>query len=98
MAVTDGLHGIALRPARDPAAPLLTAVQETHLKMFRASGMFERGTNLKAWRFTISYSAPRNRMRGHVREVARSSSCRESRFARSSGSARPLGPRSAALQ
>jgi RNA polymerase sigma-70 factor (ECF subfamily) len=39
-------------------------VQETYLKAFRAAGQFERGTNLKAWLFTILYNTFRN-MRRH---------------------------------
>ena len=39
-------------------------VQETYLKAFRASKQFERGTNLKAWLFTILHNTYRN-MRRH---------------------------------
>ena len=39
-------------------------VQETYLKAFRASTQFERGTNLKAWLFTILHNTFRN-MRRH---------------------------------
>jgi RNA polymerase sigma-70 factor, ECF subfamily len=40
-------------------------VQETYLKAFRASDQFERGTNLKAWLFTILHNTFRN-MRRHA--------------------------------
>ena len=39
-------------------------VQETYLKAFRASKQFERGSNLKAWLFTILHNTYRN-MRRH---------------------------------
>ena len=39
-------------------------MQDTYLKAFRSSGQFARGTNLKAWLFTILYNTFRN-MRRH---------------------------------
>ena len=39
-------------------------MQETYLKAFRASRQFQRGTNLKAWLFTILHNTFRN-MRRH---------------------------------
>src|SRR5690606_4709219 len=38
--------------------------QETYLKAFRAADQFQRGTNLKAWLFTILHNTYRN-MRRH---------------------------------
>src|SRR4030095_4960283 len=59
----DGLYGTALRLTRrtQDAEDL---VQETYLKAFRAASQFERGTNLKAWLFTILHNTFRN-MRRH---------------------------------
>jgi RNA polymerase sigma-70 factor (ECF subfamily) len=59
----DGLYGTALRLTRrvQDAEDL---VQDTYLKAFRAAGQFERGTNLKAWLFTILHNTFRN-MRRH---------------------------------
>jgi RNA polymerase sigma-70 factor (ECF subfamily) len=59
----DSLYGTALRLTRraDEAEDL---VQDTYLKAFRASQQFERGTNLKAWLFTILHNTFRN-MRRH---------------------------------
>jgi RNA polymerase sigma-70 factor (ECF subfamily) len=59
----DGLYGTALRLTRrkQDAEDL---VQDTFLKAFRASGQFERGTNLKAWLYTILHNTFRN-MRRH---------------------------------
>lgn len=59
----DSLYGTALRlTRRAPDAEDL--VQETYLKAFRASEQFQRGTNLKAWLFTILHNTFRN-MRRH---------------------------------
>ena len=42
-------------------------MQETYLKAFRAAEQFERGTNLKAWLFTILHNTFRNMRRHDVR-------------------------------
>ncbi|HXW04571.1 MAG TPA: sigma-70 family RNA polymerase sigma factor [Vicinamibacterales bacterium] len=59
----DGLYGTALRLTRrtQDAEDL---VQDTYLKAFRARHQFERGTNLKAWLYTILHNTFRN-MRRH---------------------------------
>src|SRR3954449_6767601 len=62
----DSLYGTALRLTRRPA-DAEDLVQETYLKAFRASGQFERGTNLKAWLFTILHNTFRNLRRHDVR-------------------------------
>ena len=59
----DSLYGTALRLTRRPA-DAEDLVQDTYLKAFRASHQFERGTNLKAWLFTILHNTFRN-MRRH---------------------------------
>ena len=59
----DSLYGTALRLTRRPA-DAEDLVQETYLKAFRARHQFERGTNLKAWLFTILHNTFRN-MRRH---------------------------------
>jgi RNA polymerase sigma-70 factor (ECF subfamily) len=59
----DGLYGTALRLTRK-AQDAEDLVQDTYLKAFRASRQFERGTNLKAWLFTILHNTFRN-MRRH---------------------------------
>ena len=59
----DSLYGTALRLTRRPA-DAEDLVQDTYLKAFRASAQFERGTNLKAWLFTILHNTFRN-MRRH---------------------------------
>jgi RNA polymerase sigma-70 factor, ECF subfamily len=58
----DSLYGTALRlTRRGPDADDL--VQDTYLKAFRSSSQFQRGTNLKAWLFTILYNTFRNMRR-----------------------------------
>jgi RNA polymerase sigma-70 factor (ECF subfamily) len=59
----DGLYGTALRLTRK-AQDAEDLVQDTYLKAFRAARQFERGTNLKAWLFTILHNTFRN-MRRH---------------------------------
>jgi RNA polymerase sigma-70 factor (ECF subfamily) len=59
----DSLYGTALRlTRRGPDAEDL--VQDTYLKAFRSASQFQRGTNLKAWLFTILHNTFRN-MRRH---------------------------------
>jgi RNA polymerase sigma-70 factor (ECF subfamily) len=55
----DALYGTALRLTRRPQ-DAEDLVQDTYLKAFRASRQFERGTNLKAWLFTILHNTFRN--------------------------------------
>src|SRR5262245_55514732 len=62
----DSLYGMALRLTRRPQ-DAEDLVQDTYLKAFRAAGQFERGTNLKAWLFTILHNTFRNRLRSDGR-------------------------------
>jgi RNA polymerase sigma-70 factor (ECF subfamily) len=62
----DSLYGTALRLTRRPQ-DAEDLVQDTYLKAFRASHQFERGTNLKAWLFTILHNTFRNTRRHLVR-------------------------------
>jgi RNA polymerase sigma-70 factor, ECF subfamily len=59
----DSLYGTAMRLTRRPA-DAEDLVQDTYLKAFRSSAQFQRGTNLKAWLFTILHNTFRN-MRRH---------------------------------
>ena len=63
MSYIDALYGTALRLTRRPQ-DAEDLVQDTYLKAFRASKQFQRGTNLKAWLFTILHNTFRN-MRRH---------------------------------
>ena len=66
LSYVDSLYGTALRLTRRPQ-DAEDLVQETYLKAFRASAQFERGTNLKAWLFTILHNTFRNMRRHDVR-------------------------------
>jgi len=63
LSYVDSLYGTALRLTRRPA-DAEDLVQDTYLKAFRAADQFQRGTNLKAWLFTILHNTFRN-MRRH---------------------------------
>jgi RNA polymerase sigma-70 factor (ECF subfamily) len=63
LSYVDSLYGTALRLTRRPA-DAEDLVQDTYLKAFRAAHQFRRGTNLKAWLFTILHNTFRN-MRRH---------------------------------
>ena len=62
----DALYGTALRLTRRPDRAQ-DLVQDTYLKALRARDRFERGTNLKAWMYTILHNTWRNRRRDGVR-------------------------------
>src|SRR5947199_7834709 len=66
LACLDSLYRTALRLTRHPA-DAEDLVQETYLKAFRSAHQFERGTNLKAWLFTILHNTYRNMRRHDVR-------------------------------
>jgi len=68
LAQADALYRTALRVTRNAAAAE-DLVQDTYLKAFRAAGRFERGTNLRAWLFTILMNTFRNRQRDSARDV-----------------------------
>ena len=63
LSYVDSLYGAALRLTRRPA-DAEDLVQDTYLKAFRSAAQFERGTNLKAWLFTILHNTFLN-MRRH---------------------------------
>ena len=62
LSYVDTLYGTALRLTRH-VADAEDLVQDTYLKAFRAESQFQRGTNLKAWLFTILHNTFRNRRR-----------------------------------
>ena len=67
LSYVDSLYGTAMRLTRNPA-DADDLVQETYLKAFRFARRFERGTNLKAWLFTILHNTFRNRRRDAARD------------------------------
>ena len=58
----EPLYAAALRLTRNPA-DAEDLVQDTYVKAFRASDRYQRGTNLKAWLYTILHNTWRNRLR-----------------------------------
>jgi RNA polymerase sigma-70 factor, ECF subfamily len=62
----DSLYGAAVRLTRRQA-DAEDLVQDTYLKAFRSAAQFRRGTNLKAWLFTILYNTFRNKRRDQGR-------------------------------
>ena len=62
----DALYGAALRLTRN-ADRAQDLVQDTYLKAIRAQRSFARGTNLKAWLYTILQNTWRNRQRDGAR-------------------------------
>ena len=64
----DSLYRTALRLTRNPA-DAEDLVQDTYVKAFRFADQFERGTNLKAWIFTILHNTYRNRRRDAARDT-----------------------------
>jgi RNA polymerase sigma-70 factor, ECF subfamily len=68
LAHLDPLYGTALRLTRnrEDAEDL---VQDTVVKALRFSARFKRGTNLRAWLYTILHNTWRNRRRDAARET-----------------------------
>lgn len=67
LAHLDSLFSTAMRLTRERAAAE-DLVQDTCLKAFRFASRFERGTNLRAWLFTILHNTFRNDRRGALRD------------------------------
>ena len=68
LAFLEPLYGTALRLTRN-RADAEDLVQDTLVKAFRFAEKFERGTNLKAWLYTILHNTWRNRQRDAARET-----------------------------
>lgn len=64
----DPLYATALRLTRN-RADAEDLVQDTLVKAFRFSDRFQRGTNLKAWLYTILHNTWRNRRRDAARDA-----------------------------
>lgn len=62
----EPLYATATRLTRD-RADAEDLVQDTLVKAFRAATRFERGTNLRAWLYTILHNTWRNRRRDRAR-------------------------------
>ena len=70
LAYLNGLYGLALKLTRNPAAAE-DLVQDTYLKVVRFAPTFRKGTNLKAWLFTILRNTFRNDRRSASRQPGR---------------------------
>jgi RNA polymerase sigma-70 factor, ECF subfamily len=64
----EPLYATALRLTRS-RADAEDLVQDTFVKAFRFSGRYQRGTNLKAWLYTILHNTWRNRVRDASRHT-----------------------------
>src|ERR1041385_4259292 len=64
----EPLFATAMRLTRN-RADAEDLVQDTYVKAFRHSGQFARGTNLRAWLYTILNNTRRNRRRDASREA-----------------------------
>jgi RNA polymerase sigma-70 factor (ECF subfamily) len=82
----DALYATALRLTRN-RADAEDLVQDTYVKAFRFADRFKRGTNLKAWLYTILHNTWRNRRRDASREAVEVDSDRVEQAA-----AQPGGP------
>ncbi len=68
LAFLDPLYATALRLTRN-RSDAEDLVQDTFVKAFRFSDRYQRGTNLKAWLYTILHNTWRNRLRDASRET-----------------------------
>ena len=64
----EPLFATAMRLTRN-RADAEDLVQDTYVKAFRHSGQFKRGTNLRAWLYTILHNTWRNRIRDASRDT-----------------------------
>jgi RNA polymerase sigma-70 factor (ECF subfamily) len=68
MGFLEPLYATALRLTRS-RADAEDLVQDTFVKAFRFSDRYQRGTNLKAWLYTILHNTWRNRVRDASRDT-----------------------------
>ena len=68
MGLLEPLYATALRLTRN-RSDAEDLVQDTFVKAFRFSDRYQRGTNLKAWLYTILHNTWRNRVRDAARET-----------------------------
>jgi RNA polymerase sigma-70 factor, ECF subfamily len=68
LGLLEPLFATALRLTRN-RSDAEDLVQDTYVKAFRFAGRFERGTNLKAWLYTILHNTWRNRRRDASRDT-----------------------------
>ncbi len=68
LAFLEPLYATALRLTRN-RSDAEDLVQDTFVKAFRFSNRYQRGTNLKAWLYTILHNTWRNRLRDASRDT-----------------------------
>src|SRR5512132_4083361 len=84
----EPLFATALRLTRN-RADAEDLVQDTFVKAFRHSKQFKRGTNLRAWLYTILHNTWRNRQRDASRETVEVDSEQVERAAEGGGAGEP---------
>jgi RNA polymerase sigma-70 factor (ECF subfamily) len=91
LGLLEPLFATALRLARN-RADAEDLVQDTYVKAFRFADRFERGTNLKAWLYTILHNTWRNRRRDASRDTVEVDSERVEQAAAFDGPGAPDTP------
>src|SRR5258706_4831139 len=87
----EPLFATAMRLTRN-RADAEDLVQDTFVKAFRFSGQFKRGTNLRAWLYTILHNTWRNRRRDASRDTVEVDSEQVEQAAAVAGGAQDLDP------
>ncbi|HVZ23189.1 MAG TPA: sigma-70 family RNA polymerase sigma factor [Vicinamibacterales bacterium] len=93
----DPLYATALRLTRN-RADAEDLVQDTLVKALRFADRFERGTNLKAWLYTILHNTWRNRRRDAAREPVEAASDRIEQAAQGTGAGEVETPEAVLLR
>lgn len=85
----EPLFATAMRLTRN-RADAEDLVQDTYVKAFRHSGQFKRGTNLRAWLYTILHNTWRNRRRDASRDAVEVDSEQVEQAAEGAGGSEPV--------
>jgi len=85
----EPLFATAMRLTRN-RADAEDLVQDTFVKAFRHSGQFKRGTNLRAWLYTILHNTWRNRRRDASRDAVEVDSEQVEQAAEGAGGSEPV--------
>ena len=91
LGLLEPLFATALRLTRN-RSDAEDLVQDTYVKAFRFADRFERGTNLKAWLYTILHNTWRNRRRDASRDTVEVDSERVEQAAAFDGPGAPETP------
>jgi RNA polymerase sigma-70 factor (ECF subfamily) len=85
----EPLFATAMRLTRN-RADAEDLVQDTFVKAFRHAGQFKRGTNLRAWLYTILHNTWRNRRRDASRDTVEVDSDQVEQAAAGAGGGEPV--------